>query len=116
MTWISEELSDLAGAFYFVERQVSLPFSGAPASLCVASPLRWALLVGPAASSVAPGPWAVSTVSTFAAGQGFGQQAQTGIALSLHYRAWGPLVQQAWYGRGLNSAVVVTVLEMIAQQ
>lgn len=113
MTWITEEMSDLAGAFPLLPAVVNVNQPNQWFTLCKANPLRWGLmltLAGPAAGSVNVWPDSSAPVGT-----GFALAA--GEVILFDFRTHPGLTRAAWYassgGIGNNQ---IGVIEELSQQ
>lgn len=116
MSWLSEELADLAGGMYVVERTIILPNAG-KVQLCTPNPLRWGLIVVPAlAAGGGLSPWSISTNPSVGANVGWTQPGSLPSGIQLSYRAWGVLVQQAWYAWNSSTQFTLSVFETLVQQ
>lgn len=114
MSELSRELSELAGTWNVLHSQIALPV-GVSTQLCVANPLRWALVVAKTSPTSAAGQFpAISTDPNVGANGGL--DVANPDHIEIDYRKLGALAQQAWYGTGVGaSADKVDVWEVLAQ-
>jgi hypothetical protein len=100
-------LGELAGDFQVKMRKVDLDALG-PKLVLKQDPNRWGFILSNNSGdtlSFGPDP---------ATGTGFNVTlASLGDRLELHFRAWGGLVQVAWYGLDFTRAGSVTVVEVL---
>lgn len=119
MTVLTQDLTALAGQFVIAENQITATPAGGPVQLCMANPLRWALLMSASTAGVHPGkPQWVST-QMLNPGNANGLVVLTDdTVFENNYRQYGGLIQVAWWTQefGIGANVVWTVIEVLCQQ
>lgn len=116
MSALTEEMTQLAGAFTFLRSSVPIPVGAQAVPLCQANPLRWALIVGLSGVNVATGLTAGVT-TTPSAVLGAGQLVDSGLAYAVDFRTFGTLACQAHFASTSQAnPLTLDVLEVIALQ
>lgn len=113
MSELTQELSALAGQWIVAEARVVCQTFPTPTQLCVASPLRWALIIGADEQQSALFGIGLAADPSTVGAMFMGQESDP---IWLSYRQFGGLVQQAWYGYTAMAGTPLHVIELLLQQ